>query len=528
MVSVAQKPHPGISPRAKTAAIYVRVSSARQELGGASLETQEAAARAFATEHNLEVVRLYREVHTATQLVERPQLSALREAARAREFDAVIFHSVDRLSRNQAHLAIVIDELRRAGVEYLFTTEDFDESPVGKFILAAKAFAAELDIERHRERVIRGKQAALRAGRPLKGGYQLYGYRWEGKAHMPDEVTAPIVRWMFEQCAAGKTLRAIGDDLTARGVPPPNSPRWNYATIGNFLRNPTYAGRATGNRWMRVPKEGPGKPKVTLRPAEEQVPIAIPALVSEGLFAAVQDRLDANRCFAKRNNRNAEAYLLRSGFLRCGYCGRVMAATMSAKRDGQVPYYVCKGASAYAGQCGRHGIVAHKLDNAVWARCVEILTQPDIIARELTRQREEPEGDPTAEAGEIERKLRALSRQQANIARSIARLDERDAAPLEEELARLGADRRALESRLSEIGARRERAHAAEARLMDLEAWRRTVASRLESPTYELRREILAALEATVTLWRADHTPRYEIGLSVPLLDEGVVSGSLS
>ena len=64
------------------AAIYVRVSSSAQEQDGSSLETQEAACRRYAAERGYVVdeTDVYREVHTGTELWERPALQRLRRA----------------------------------------------------------------------------------------------------------------------------------------------------------------------------------------------------------------------------------------------------------------------------------------------------------------------------------------------------------------------------------------------------------------------------------------------------------------
>ncbi len=64
----------------KTAALYVRVSSDKQE-DNYSLPTQEAACRKFAAEQGYRVAEqhVYREVHTATDLWERPALTQARE-----------------------------------------------------------------------------------------------------------------------------------------------------------------------------------------------------------------------------------------------------------------------------------------------------------------------------------------------------------------------------------------------------------------------------------------------------------------
>ena len=66
-----------------TAAIYVRVSTTGQE-DNASLDTQEAACRAYAAAHGYRVVGVYRDVHTGMELHQRPRLGELRGAVRRR------------------------------------------------------------------------------------------------------------------------------------------------------------------------------------------------------------------------------------------------------------------------------------------------------------------------------------------------------------------------------------------------------------------------------------------------------------
>src|SRR5205823_1360976 len=83
------------------AAIYVRVSDVKQEKDGSSLQTQEERCRAYAEEHGycVDPGSVYREVHTGTELWERPRLTALRDAVRRDEVDVVVAYAIDRLAR---------------------------------------------------------------------------------------------------------------------------------------------------------------------------------------------------------------------------------------------------------------------------------------------------------------------------------------------------------------------------------------------------------------------------------------------
>ena len=128
---------------ATRAAIYCRVSSAGQE-DGSSLDTQEAACRAYAAEHGWTVEAVYREVHTGAALFDRPQMSALREAVRHREINVVVAHALDRLTRNQAHLGLILYEADYAGVAVAFVTERLADTPEGRLLQSVRGFGAEV------------------------------------------------------------------------------------------------------------------------------------------------------------------------------------------------------------------------------------------------------------------------------------------------------------------------------------------------------------------------------------------------
>jgi hypothetical protein len=58
---------------------------------------------------------------------------------------------------------------------------------------------------------------------------------------------------------------------------------------------------------------------------------------------------------------------------------------------------------------------------------------------------------------------------------------------------------------------------AARARLDDIRAWCGTAAANVSAFSYQARRGALDALNVQVTLWRADHQPRWEITADVRL-----------
>ena len=94
------------------AAIYCRVSTTMQE-DNYSLPTQEDACRKHAAVLGYTVAALYQDIHSGYELWERKGLTALREAARAGAYDAIIAYEPDRLSRRQIHSAVLVADAMR-------------------------------------------------------------------------------------------------------------------------------------------------------------------------------------------------------------------------------------------------------------------------------------------------------------------------------------------------------------------------------------------------------------------------------
>src|SRR5216684_2753670 len=120
--------------RALRAVIYARVSSEIQESDGSSLDTQVEGCTAYANEQGYFIVETVRETFTGSLLWERKKLSRIREMARNNEFDVLIFNTFDRLSRNQTHLVIVLEEMQRLNIRVECVRENLDSTPQGELL----------------------------------------------------------------------------------------------------------------------------------------------------------------------------------------------------------------------------------------------------------------------------------------------------------------------------------------------------------------------------------------------------------
>src|SRR5688572_11056942 len=205
---------------AHRAHIYCRVSSAGQK-DGYSLDTQERACRDFAAQRGLAVASVAREVWSGGDR-HRPELDAM--LGRLGRGDTFIAYALDRLSRDQVDTAILIDHIEGAGATMALVTEDFENSATGTFLRGAKAFAAELELEKIAERTQRGRRARVASGKPLVGRKAPYGYLWadDEKTRLDlDPETAPVVRRLFDWALADISLRETVKRLADLGIPSP-------------------------------------------------------------------------------------------------------------------------------------------------------------------------------------------------------------------------------------------------------------------------------------------------------------------
>lgn len=489
------------------AAIYVRVSGDSQA-DNYSLPTQEAACRAYAAREGYTVseAHLYREVHTASELHERPQLGAVREAMRKGEFGALICFDPDRFSRKQVHTAILQDMCERAGVVLKFAMFDFEETATGRFMLGARAFAAELELEKIKERTMRGMRAKVASGKMTGRAHAPWGYRYDADRTklLIDAATAPYVRSLFARAASGEATHALATWLTASGIPAPQGgARWYRSTVRIILRNVAYTGEARALTTRNVRERGKVR-KVRLEPGEGvALPEGtVPALIDRATWDAVQVRLERNKGEARRRNEHPEEYLLRAGFVVCGICGRSVTARWRSQAGVRYPIYVAE--KDRHARCAPNGrdfrMHARKLDALVWQAVLEHLFDPArlIDDRELGRP-----GDPAAETlASVERLIAEVERAIRNITAGIGALDEEEArTPLLVELRTLATRRTALAAEREALLARRAdwAAHAArQNRLVDYWLAQRIDADAL---TYQGRRDLLADLGIVVKLY---------------------------
>ena len=327
------------------AALYARYSSDLQRT--ASIDDQFRVCREHAEREGWTVAATYRDAAVSGASVTlRPGVQALLADARAGAFDIVLSEALDRVSRDQADVAVLFKHLRFAGV----TIVTLAEGEITELHVGLKGTMNALFLKDLAAKTWRGLRGRVERGR--SGGGLCYGYdvvRTTDAAGEPvrgerriDEAEAAIVRRVFREFAAGISPRAIARRLNDEGVPGPSGKLWTDSTLRGhakrgtgLINNELYIGRLIWNRLRYVKNPDTGRRVSRINPSEEWIVTEAPELciVGDALWRAVKDRqsalaaryatvIEATRAArANRLNATHRPRHLLSGLLECGVCG---------------------------------------------------------------------------------------------------------------------------------------------------------------------------------------------------------------
>ena len=149
-------------------ALYTRVSTGESR-GRQTPENQSRILREFAASQNWEIVAEYTDRMSGAK-ADRPEFQRMMTAASKRQFDVLLFWSIDRFSREG--IVPVLTKLKRLshyGIKYRSHEEPYIDttSEWGDLLAAFVAKIAELERKRIRARIMAGLERAKAEGKTL-------------------------------------------------------------------------------------------------------------------------------------------------------------------------------------------------------------------------------------------------------------------------------------------------------------------------------------------------------------------------
>ncbi|WP_287255874.1 recombinase family protein [Mesorhizobium sp.] len=317
--------------------IYARYSSELQN--AASIQDQVRVCRRRIDQEKWQFTQIYsdRALSGASHL--RPGYQKLLEDARNGHFDIVLAESIDRLSRDQEHIASLFKLLTYRRIPLVTVAEgEISELHVGLKGTMSALYLKDLSQKTHR-----GLEGRVRQGRSAGGlsyGYDVdRSFGGDGLPKTGDRAINPaeaaIVRRIFSDFAAGKSPRTIATQLNRDGFGGPRGAPWGASTIyGNWrrgtglLNNELYVGRLIWNRQRFVKDPETGLRQARPNPAEVWIIEDVPHLriVEDALWRRVKARQEQTRGEVMvdeqvRSERARRPKYLFSGLIRCGACG---------------------------------------------------------------------------------------------------------------------------------------------------------------------------------------------------------------
>src|ERR1700729_1927883 len=323
------------APAKLRCAIYTRKSSEEGlEQDFNSLDAQREAREAFIASQKREgwspVGETYDDGGFSGGTMERPAFRRLLTDVGEGRIDVVVVYKVDRLTRSLSDFAKIVEVFDKREVSFVSVTQQFNTtSSMGRLtlniLLSFAQFEREVTGERIRDKIAASKQKGM-----WMGGLPSLGYDVKERKLLVNEAEAATVRHIFQRYLQLGSVRALRDDLAARGIvskrrrasdgSPYGGQRFSRGALYLMLQNRIYRGEI-----VHKGKASPGEHA---------------AIVDEELWRKVQNRLEANRLERREGDKAIEPSPLTG--LVFDAQGEPMTPTHAAKKGTRYRYYISR------------------------------------------------------------------------------------------------------------------------------------------------------------------------------------------
>ena len=320
---------------------YAR-ASADKEAAFHSLGNQVEYYESFVAAHeNWVLVDTYSDGAVSGTKIDRPEFQRMMEDARAGKLNQIVTKSITRFARNTVVLLSSIRELKQLGVDVYFEKENLHSiSPDGELFITLLALFAEEEARSASENQKWRIKKKFELGQTTVG--RMLGYRLkDGKLHIvPEE--AEIVRRIYREFLAGKSMMQIAKDLNKDEIKPRYGDVWRNTVVQKILVNEKYTGNMILQKRYRLDFR---TKKDCVNKGERQKYKATnshDAIISQADFDLAQQKLKQNREKAEAAKPEVTQTHLFTGVMTCGLCGSAFVHSHRCSGKYKHPVWICR------------------------------------------------------------------------------------------------------------------------------------------------------------------------------------------
>ena len=405
------------------AALYLRVSTARQAEHDVSIPDQKRQGEAYCAARGYQLVETFVEPGASATNDRRPEFQRMIEAGTSKPapFDVVIVHSFSRFFRDHFELEFYVRKLAKNGVKLVSITQEMGDDPMHVMMRQIMALFDEYQSKENAKHVIRALKENARQGF-WNGSLPPIGYRVVAAEQRGAKVKkkleihplhAETVRLIYRLALHGDGVKGqmgvknIVSHLNGNRIFTRDGGRWGIGQVHRILTRRTYMGEHEFNKRAK---------SKALKPVSEIVVVPVPPLIDRETFDAVQTLLKARHPTVTPSAVISGPTML-TGLIHCAKCGGAM--TIRTGKGGRYRYYACS-MKARQGPTACEGMAVpmDKLDDLVAGHLEDRLLQPErletILATVLDRRQERSErqhehiGELNRRAAESEARLKRL------------------------------------------------------------------------------------------------------------------------
>ncbi len=470
---------------------------------GESVENQIAMCRDY-IQYNIEgadraEIIEYEDEGYSGKNTKRPQFQKMMQEIKKGNANYLVCYKLDRLGRNIADLANLIETLNKLNVSFISIKERFDTStPIGKAMLYFAGVLAQMEREQIAERVRDNMLMLAKKGRWLGGNTPL-GFRTEAEEKISingkskksfrlviNEEEMKTVRFIFKEYQEKQSLVGIVKYFLSHDIRTKRGNEYTTTTIRDILTNPVYCtadkeayeyfwdlgcqvcmeeDEADGRNGLIAYAKTSSSQYKNKDNAPEKWIIAKgrhKGIVSGKEFSKIQKLLARNSSKGEMWHKPQNTVALLSGILYCS-CGHLMRpkyySTKQLTEKGERKFsYLCPYKDMTHGEkCSVSNVQGNTLDELVCSEVLRYTEENSNIHKMLEKvmERMKDTRDEKVSAGELlEQEIQKKKKEVQNLISVLAKSggNQEFISQIEEEIIKLNRDCAQLEREKAEAG----------------------------------------------------------------------------